>query len=164
MADVFAPAKRSAVMSAIRGKGNKSTEQALVAAMRGAGITGWRRHVALKIPTSSTAATKKTTCRPDFTFSKERLIVFVDGCFWHKCPLHFVPPSANAEFWEKKLSGNVARDKFTDQILRRNGWSVLRIWEHDLAPRVEAIRILRRRLSDCRRRQTKTCGCTMRTA
>jgi len=75
MADVFSKTKRSAVMAAIRSRGNKDTEMKLAAITRTHGITGWRRHLPLP-------------GRPDFAFRKERVAVFVDGCFWHGCPLH----------------------------------------------------------------------------
>jgi DNA mismatch endonuclease (patch repair protein) len=70
--------------------------------------------------------------RPDFVFPKQRLAVFVDGCFWHGCPRHGTQPKGNAAFWRKKISGNQIRDKRVNRILRGAGWQVLRIWEHDL--------------------------------
>ncbi|NQW03679.1 MAG: very short patch repair endonuclease [Acidobacteria bacterium] len=119
MADVFSKAKRSDVMARIRGKGNKSTEGALAAILRADGITGWRRH--LDLPG-----------KPDFAFTKLRLAVFVDGCFWHRCPRCFTSPATNAEFWEAKLAANLARDRKVRRQLSAKGWRVLRIWEHDL--------------------------------
>ncbi|MEW6301828.1 MAG: hypothetical protein AB1705_00040 [Verrucomicrobiota bacterium] len=71
--------------------------------------------------------------RPDFVFPKLRVAVFVDGCFWHGCPLHATKPRSNAAFWRKKLASNQARDRLVTRTLRRRGWRVLRIWEHDLA-------------------------------
>ncbi len=66
----------------------------------------------------------------DIAFVGPRLAVFIDGCFWHKCPDHFVPPKANAAWWLKKIETNVRRDKETDQLLDAQGWQVLRLWEH----------------------------------
>ncbi len=76
--------------------------------------------------------------RPDFVFKRARLAVFVDGCFWHGCPKHGTQPKGNAAFWLKKISGNQARDLLVNRALRRAGWRVLRIWEHDLARKKEA--------------------------
>jgi DNA mismatch endonuclease, patch repair protein len=119
MADVFTKAKRSEVMSKIRGKGNKDTEVALAKLFRANGITGWRRHYPIE-------------GKPDFAFPKHKLAVFVDGCFWHGCPKHGVQPKGNKEFWLTKLEANKARDRKVNRLLRSSGWHVLRIWEHDL--------------------------------
>jgi DNA mismatch endonuclease (patch repair protein) len=119
MPDVFTAAKRSEVMSRIRGRGNKETEIALVKLFRAHGITGWRRH-------------RPLFGKPDFTFRKHRVVIFVDGCFWHGCPKHSNKPVNNAPFWEKKLTANRLRDRLVTKMLRQQGWSVLRIWEHDL--------------------------------
>lgn len=119
MADVFTRAKRSQVMSRIRGRGNKETEVALARMLRAARITGWRRHSDL-------------FGRPDFTFRRERVVVFVDGCFWHGCPKHSNMPATNREFWAKKLGRTKVRDRLVTRTLRKKGWMVLRIWEHDL--------------------------------
>src|SRR5688500_1907499 len=82
MPDVFTPAKRSHVMSRIRGRGNKDTELALAALLRRNGIAGWRRH-------------QPVFGKPDFVFPKLRLAIFVDGCFWHCCPGHSNLPVNN---------------------------------------------------------------------
>lgn len=66
----------------------------------------------------------------DLLFRPTRVAVFVDGCFWHGCPEHFVPPKTNPEYWEKKIGGNVSRDRDTDARLEKEGWLVLRFWEH----------------------------------
>lgn len=80
--------------------------------------------------------------RADVTFPTQRLVVFVDGCFWHGCPEHKTQPRANSEWWEAKLRRNVERDRETDEQLAAQGWTVIRIWEHerpaDAADRVEA--------------------------
>ena len=120
MADVFSREKRSAVMSRIRGKGNRDTELALLQVLRKSHLTGWRRHVSL-------------LGRPDFVFRKQRLAIFVDGCFWHACPRHGSLPANNAAFWQKKLMANKKRDGVVTRGLRRQNWRVIRIWEHDLA-------------------------------
>lgn len=66
----------------------------------------------------------------DMLFGPTRVAVFVDGCFWHGCPEHFVPPKTNPEYWEKKIGGNMRRDRETDSRLEAEGWLVLRFWEH----------------------------------
>lgn len=76
---------------------------------------------------------------PDFLFPQQRLILFVDGCFWHKCPKHKTIPSTNRAFWKMKIDGNAARDRAVARLLRREGWHVLRIWEHDLRSRPTAV-------------------------
>ena len=119
MADVFTPAKRSAVMSLIRSRGNRATELRLIALMREHGITGWRRNAPV-------------FGKPDFVFRRERVAVFVDGCYWHGCPQHATKPRTNAAFWRKKFAANKARDLLVNRTLRKAGWRVVRIWEHEL--------------------------------
>lgn len=120
MPDVFTVAKRSEVMSRIRGRGNKQTELALAKLFRASGIIGWRRHQAF-------------FGKPDFVFRRERVAIFVDGCFWHGCPKHSNMPVNNQLFWQDKLSANKRRDRLVTRTLRTQGWQVLRIWEHDLS-------------------------------
>jgi DNA mismatch endonuclease (patch repair protein) len=103
-------------MAAIRGSGNRDTELRLMALMRAAGITGWRRGA-------------KLMGKPDFVFRRERVAVFVDGCFWHGCPRHGTMPRNNREFWKAKLARNAARDREVTRALREAGWRVLRVWE-----------------------------------
>lgn len=130
MPDIFTKAKRSDVMSRIRGHGKKDTELALIRVFRVQRITGWRRH-------------QPVSGKPDFVFPKHRLAVFVDGCFWHGCPQHATKPRNNAAFWRKKFAANKARDRLVNRTLRKAGWRVLRIWEHELARKRE-VRLLRR--------------------
>jgi DNA mismatch endonuclease, patch repair protein len=120
MPDVFTRAKRSQVMSRIRGSGNKDTELALIKLFRSEAITGWRR----RTPVFG---------KPDFVFPTLRVAMFVDGCFWHGCPRHATEPKNNAPFWRKKFAANKARDLLVTRTLRRSGWRVLRIWEHELS-------------------------------
>jgi DNA mismatch endonuclease (patch repair protein) len=130
MADVFTKAKRSEVMSRIRGRGNKDTGLALAMLMRRHRISGWRRN-------------RPIFGKPDFVFLKLKVAVFVDGCFWHGCPKHCNQPANNRAFWRRKLSANVARDRLVMRTLRRTGWRVLRVWEHELA-RKNQLRLVRR--------------------
>lgn len=69
--------------------------------------------------------------RADITFTRAKLAVFVDGCFWHRCPEHATDPATRGAWWQEKLAGNVARDRETDEHLRQLGWRVLRFWEHE---------------------------------
>jgi DNA mismatch endonuclease (patch repair protein) len=119
MTDVFTKQKRSAVMSLIRSRGNRDTELRLITVMRAHRITGWRRNWPV-------------FGKPDFVFPKLKLAVFVDGCFWHGCPLHATSPKTNAAFWRKKIAANRTRDRLVTRTLRTRGWRVLRLWEHEL--------------------------------
>ena len=136
-------------MSRIRSRGNAATELALARLLRANKITGWRRHVQVRIaefgvrnkPAVRAAVNSLRTphsvflafaVRPDFVFPKRKLAVFVDGCFWHGCPKHGTKPKGNATFWKKKFAQNIARDRRVDRILRSANWRVLRIWEHAL--------------------------------
>ena len=130
MPDVFTKAKRSAVMARIRSRGNRATELALLRVFRTQGITGWRRQIPIR---NSESGIRNFQVRPDFVFPKLRLAVFVDGCFWHGCPKHAPQPKGNAAFWRQKFAANRARDRLVTRVLRRAGWRVLRIWEHELA-------------------------------
>jgi DNA mismatch endonuclease, patch repair protein len=67
----------------------------------------------------------------DIVFTKARVAVFLDGCFWHGCPEHHRPAKKNSDFWTDKIRGNIARDADTDARLREAGWRVIRVWEHE---------------------------------
>lgn len=71
--------------------------------------------------------------RADITFTRQRIAVFVDGCFWHACPEHGTWPKRNDEWWATKIRRNIERDRETDAHLRTYGWTVIRIWEHEAA-------------------------------
>jgi DNA mismatch endonuclease (patch repair protein) len=150
MPDVFTKAKRSEVMSRIRSRGNKETELALARLLRRHRITGWRRHFQVRIAergmrnSGAHGVTRPAfRVKPDFVFRQVRLALFVDGCFWHGCPKHATKPKNNRAFWQKKLAGNKARDQLVTRRLRRAGWRVQRVWEHELAKKNEA-RLVRR--------------------
>ena len=130
MADVFTKSKRSEVMSRVKGRENKATELAVVTFFRLHRIKGWRRH-------------RMMFGNPDFIFPCFKLAIFVDGCFWHGCPKHGTLPASNFAFWEKKLNRNKARDRLVNLTLRRRGWKVLRIWQHELT-RMNEAHLLRR--------------------
>ena len=80
--------------------------------------------------------------RADLVFSRAKVAVYVDGCFWHMCPAHASIPNTNSDWWIAKLKANVARDRATDTKLRGAGWTVIRIWEH------EAVDSALRRIAD----------------
>jgi len=167
MAAIFSKKKRSEVMSRIRGAGNKATELRLIQIFRANEITGWRRGCSLVLALRSSKAqgtsakkivlkSKILGSRPkvlsgrssgrvkaDFVFPKQKLAVFVDGCFWHGCPKHGTSPKTRASFWLAKISGNKARDSLVNRLLRKRGWKVIRIWEHELTNR-NLPRLLRR--------------------
>ncbi len=69
---------------------------------------------------------------PDFADKKTRTVVFIDGCFWHKCPRHFKPPKSNKRYWVQKINNNAKRDKEVNKIFKEKGWTVIRIWEHQI--------------------------------
>ena len=92
----------------------------MVALLRTHGLTGWRRH-------------QRIFGSPDFVFRREKVALFVDGCFWHACPEHGTWPASNAAFWRAKLERNKERDDLVNRTLRAKGWSVIRVWQHDLA-------------------------------
>lgn len=111
---------RSRIMSAIRSKGNRTTELRLRAYLVRAGIRGWR------INAQSLAG------KPDFVFTTARVAVFIDGCFWHGCPRCLRRPESNRVYWENKIERNRANDKKATMALEKDGWTVLRFWEHEL--------------------------------
>lgn len=72
----------------------------------------------------------------DIAFTRAKVAVFLDGCFWHGCPEHATQPKANADWWRQKLDRNMARDLETSEHLAESGWIVLRFWEHEAPVRV----------------------------
>ncbi len=124
MPDIFTKKKRSAVMSRIRGSGNKDTELRLIIIFRAYHITGWRRN-------------SKLPGKPDFVLPSRRLAIFVDGCYWHGCPKHYTRPKSNRAFWDAKIARNRRRDREVNRLLKARGWRVLRIWEHALTRKNE---------------------------
>lgn len=121
---------RSQLMARIRSRGNKKTEVAMVALLRANGITGWRRHQSLP-------------GRPDFIFRRERVALFVDGCFWHGCPRHYKAPGTRSGFWQTKVQTNRTRDVCVTRELRALGWKVLRVWECALGAKRQAATVRR---------------------
>ena len=112
--------KRSEMMAAVKGRGNLTTEVALMKILKKEKITGWRSHY------------DRVEGRPDFAFPKQRVAIFIDGCFWHGCKKHATIPKTNTNFWENKITRNKERDRKVSRELKKAGWSVLRIWEHEI--------------------------------
>lgn len=121
LADRFDRETRSRVMSRNRSRGTKSTELRLRGILVRSGIRGWQLGHSSKLPG-----------RPDIVFFNRRIVVFVDGCFWHGCHRCRTIPKTNRAFWVEKIAANQRRDKKATRSLRKEGWCVVRIWEHDL--------------------------------
>jgi DNA mismatch endonuclease (patch repair protein) len=117
-------------MSKIQSRGNKSTELRFRSLLIRAGLNGW------------CVQPKEVVGRPDFAFLKLRLVIFIDSCFWHGCPTHVRYPKSNKHYWRKKILANRKRDSILTKKLRKEGWSVFRVWEHDLASEDKVLRRL----------------------
>jgi len=119
MTDTFSKEERSEIMRAVKSKGNKSTELKLIQIFKNHKINGWCRNYPL-------------IGKPDFVFPKLRIVVFVDGCFWHGHNCRNVKPSDNSEYWEKKIAKNIKRDISVNKMLEAKKWCVVRFWECEL--------------------------------
>ena len=117
MTDVLTPEQRRRCMSRIKSR-NTTPELALRKRLWAAGF-----RFRLKYP---------VTGKPDLVFVGARIAVFVDGCFWHGCPVHGQIPKTNTEFWSAKIARNQARDRTVNEILASEGWTVLRFWQHEI--------------------------------
>jgi DNA mismatch endonuclease (patch repair protein) len=126
--DTKTPEERSRNMAAVRNK-NTAPEMRLRRAAWRAGLryftsAGWYRLTGHRLPGT-----------PDLVFPAARVAVFVDGCFWHGCPQHYEAPETRQEFWSAKVRRNMERDHVANELLRAEGWKVIRFWEHDLTVR-----------------------------
>lgn len=119
MADVFNKEKRSDIMRRVRSNNNKSTELRLIEIFKQNSIKGWKRNYPVK-------------GHPDFVFIKQRIAIFVDGCFWHGHDCRNTRPVNNEEFWQKKRERNFRHDREITEIFEKRGWTVIRIWECEL--------------------------------
>lgn len=125
MADVLTPEQRRLNMSRVRAK-NTKPETTLRSALH---LRGLRFRIHRKdLPGS-----------PDIVFPRHKIAIFIDGCFWHGCPKHGVRPSTNQKFWVDKIEANRKRDKIASRELRKLGWKVIRIWEHDVKRNVSRV-------------------------
>lgn len=84
---------------------------------------GYRFRVNRRVPPARTYA--------DIVFPRQRVAIFVDGCFWHRCPEHYRPSVKNSSYWSEKIARNVARDRANDRLLEQENWVVVRVWEHE---------------------------------
>lgn len=110
---------RSRNMQRIRGRNNKTTEFRLRMALVRAGIKGWK------------VRPERVEGKPDFAFLKKKIAIFADGCFWHGCPIHGTWPKSNSDFWRNKIKTNQKRDVDVTRQLKKAGWKIVRIWEHE---------------------------------
>jgi DNA mismatch endonuclease (patch repair protein) len=116
---------RSRIMSSIRSKETK-IEVLLRKTLWQSGIRNYRKY-------------PKLPGKPDLVFPRYKVIIFIDGCFWHGCPEHYKPPQKNKKFWFEKIQENKKRDAEVDTLLRRQGYDVVRIWEHDIMSDVDDV-------------------------
>jgi DNA mismatch endonuclease (patch repair protein) len=116
MTDIFTKEKRSWVMSRI--KSESHLESKFASLLRKSKIS-FERH-------------PKILGRPDFRIRDKKTVIFIDGCFWHMCPKHYVEPKSKRYFWERKIKENTTRDRKVNKKLRIEGYKVIRIWEHDI--------------------------------
>jgi len=112
----FGGLTRSQLMGRVRSRGNKTTEIRMIEILRRHHLSGWRRNYPL-------------LGLPDFVWPKQKLVLFVDGCFWHGHDCRNLKPGSNAEAWKKKIERNKLRDRTVSRVLRQNGWLVVRVWE-----------------------------------
>lgn len=134
MADVFSKRKRSQIMSRIRSSGGPK-EQIFRKAVREA--YGGRPKV----------NDERLPGTPDVSIYKLKIAMFMDGCYWHGCPVHGKIPKTNVKFWTKKITGNKRRDRRVRKELRAMGWRVWIVWEHELKDVRRLVRNLRRRFA-----------------
>jgi DNA mismatch endonuclease (patch repair protein) len=121
-------------MRRIRSANNASTDLLFVSLLKKYHIVGWRRN-------------QKLPGKPDFAFRKQRVVVFVDGCFWHGCPKCYRRPSSNRAYWDAKVQRNRLRDRRVTRLLRNQGWRVVRVWECDLKKPARTLARIRRALN-----------------
>lgn len=126
MADVFSNEERSAIMSKVRSKQNRSTELRFIALLRQENIHGWTRNYPVK-------------GHPDFVFLRQRIAVFIDGCFWHAHNCRNTTPANNKEYWDKKRAHNIQHDHEITIMFENRGWVVVRIWECELRKKSQNI-------------------------
>ena len=117
MADTVSKEKRSQIMSKVK---SKNTELEISFRKR---LWNKKNHYRLHY---------KITGKPDLVFVSRRVAIFIDSCFWHKCPLHHRQPNSNKDYWIPKLKRNEERAKEVNKTLLRKGWKVVRIWEHEI--------------------------------
>lgn len=118
MVDVHSKKQRSYNMSRVKNK-NTSLEVNFRKELFNTGLRGYRVNYKIK-------------GKPDIVFTKRKVAIFLDGCFWHKCPECFSLPKTNKKFWKDKINGNVKRDKIVSETLKKDGYTVIRFWQHEI--------------------------------
>ena len=118
------PGSSSAGVSARMSRARRRDTAPELALRRELHARGLRYRVAYPVP-----GQRRRTI--DIAFTRAKVAVFVDGCFWHGCPDHGTKPRSNSAWWQEKLASNAARDADTDRVLTELGWQVVRVWEHD---------------------------------
>ncbi len=131
MVDKFDKNTRSTIMSKIKGKNTKPE----IYLRHELSKRGYKYRINHKI--------SETNIRPDLVFVSKRICIFVDGCFWHGCPVCYESPKTNSLFWKNKIKRNKQRDVEQVRYLRKHGWKVIRIWEHELKRPSSVNKILR---------------------
>lgn len=124
MADTMSPVQRSRCMSRIRSRDTKP-ELVLRRAL-------FQRGLRFRVRTTLKG-------KPDVVFTRARLSIFVDGCFWHGCPEHGTNPKSNSSYWDAKLARNRERDAEVTAALEAEGWEVVRYWDHDIRNDVDRV-------------------------
>jgi len=125
MADIYDRNKRSLIMSKVKRK-NTKLEVMLRKALFQAGLRGYR--IDSKLPG-----------HPDIVYTRFKVAIFVDGCFWHGCPKCGSIPKSNTEFWINKINANKDRDIRVNKMLGENGWTVLRFWQHEISKELDRV-------------------------
>ena len=151
MTDMFSPRERSRIMSKIRSRGNAATELRFIEILKKYKLAGWQRGVNL-------------AGQPDFVFLSKKVVVFIDGDFWHGNPRNFRLPKSNISYWEEKILSNQRRDRRISRRLRAQGWGVYRFWQSSLQNETAVVARLQRGFSRIRRDSRSRRHQTRRTA
>lgn len=123
---------RHRTMQNVKSSGSK-IERMMQSALAGSRLHGWKCNY------------KNVIGCPDFVFLEKKVAIFIDGCFWHGCPICNRPlPKTNIEYWQKKISRNINRDRDNNEILESQGWIVIRIWEHEIIKNEKLTAIIER--------------------
>ena len=129
MSDNLKPEDRRKTMQAVKGKGTR-LEKRLFSMLARMGLKGWKKNVEAVIG------------KPDVAFMKQRVAVFIDGCFWHGCPhCQRKLPQTNRQYWKRKIQRNIALAQLHNRRLRAEGWAVIRIWGHEINKATNAMKI-----------------------
>ncbi len=125
MVDIHTPIQRSFNMSRVKST-NTKLERELRGLLWSDGIRSYRLRY-------------RIFGNPDLVFPKQKIAVFIDGCFWHKCERDFSLPETRKEFWLRKIEGNAKRDILVNERLKEDGWKVLRVWQHEIKENPENV-------------------------